>query len=175
MILASIHEMCMMQWNSLQVLNWYEVLCHDLPSRSHLGQLSGLLGVKSPYSTFCQQPLTLMRVWPMMKSCMLNASWDSRGGFENKAEFEPDYVNSSFTFLDLCGKKIFSSCLFQFKFRVSQFPGLLLRSATVEMSKTEKKWSFLLDSGRMQQNTLSIHLVSLLWQGLGIRSYPQWE
>lgn len=31
----------------------------------------------------------------MMKGCMLNASRDSRGEGENKAEFEPSYINSS--------------------------------------------------------------------------------
>lgn len=43
----------------------------------------------------------------MMKASVLTASQDSRGELENKAEFEPSYVNSAFSFLDLCGKKTF--------------------------------------------------------------------
>ena len=65
----------------------------------------------------------------MMKACMLKASPDSRGELESKAEFEPYYVNGAFSSLDLCEKLFFSFCLFQYKFRVSQSPGLLLRSA----------------------------------------------
>lgn len=109
MIPARIREMRMLQWKSVQALNCYEVLGHESSSRSHLGQLSGLLDVQSPDSTLCWQPLTLMIMWPVMKAWALNASRDSRGEFENKAGFEPDYVNSSFTFLDLCEKKFFSS------------------------------------------------------------------
>lgn len=65
----------------------------------------------------------------MMKACMLKASPDSRDELEGKAEFEPCYVNGAFSSLDLCEKMFFSVCLFQCKFRVSQSPGLLLRSA----------------------------------------------
>lgn len=43
----------------------------------------------------------------MMEAYVPNASLDSSSELENKAEFEPSYVNSSFSFLDLWGKKIF--------------------------------------------------------------------
>lgn len=90
-----------------------------------------------------------------MKACMLNTSRDSRGELENKAEFEPDYVNSSFSFLDLCGKKVF----FILPLSV-QVQGLTVSWAPFEVchslnEQNRKEVEFLLDFSRKQQNTFS--------------------
>lgn len=88
---------------SIYIVSSHELILSAVPRNTWSRQAASF--TTDAHTPPCRWALVLLRRRPALRARVPAASRDSGGELGEKAEVQPSYVNSSFRFPDLCGKK----------------------------------------------------------------------